>query len=333
MLTVEQKSRIEAATLTVATAERGNGRAFLVAGGYLLTAAHCVDFDFDGGIVLGDYLLQWVETSAGKRFRVSPIMTDPVADIAVLGFPDAQNFSEDCNRFEEFIEETSYIDVEFGNPATDDQMHVFTNLRAWICCKAWMADSAGSSSSVFVSTHDAVTGGISGSAIVNEFGKAVAIMSNFSEPLNDDGSCSDGPQPLIHQSLSKLLHDKIHSKQSENESQWDSNIRELRHTFRFLIEQRYFRTAAMMVAEYLELLFKLEIFEECGLFSNEQKKIAGEVWKQEIAKFRHWFDPGINLETPGENDGTILRLMQELKEKRILGFVTDLADEMDEKHS
>ena len=75
MLTDEQKSRIVAATVTVETAEGGNGRAFLVAGGYLLTAAHCVDFDLEGGLALEAPHLQFVETISGRRFRVSPART------------------------------------------------------------------------------------------------------------------------------------------------------------------------------------------------------------------------------------------------------------------
>ena len=217
MLSDEHKSRIVAATVTVETADRENGRGFLVAGGYLLTAAHCVDFDLEGGLALGDYHLQFVETVSGKRFRVSPVMIDPVSDLAVLGFPDDQEFGKDCQEFQEFIDNTSPIDIEFQNPLTDDKLSIFTHFNTWIHGKAWMSDVISDPLSVFVQMAEPVIGGTSGSAVLNQSGKAVAVVSVFSYPEDDSPGGSDGPQPLIHRRLVKFLYDSIYSSQFSRE--------------------------------------------------------------------------------------------------------------------
>lgn len=217
MLSDEQKSRIVAATVTVETAERGNGRAFLVAGGYLLTAAHCVDFDLEGGLALGDYLLQFVETVSGQRFRVSPVMIDPVSDLAVLGFPDNQEFGEDCQGFQDFIDETSPIEIAFESPSTDDELCIFTHLRTWIYGKAWISDFTSNPSSLWVEMAEPVIGGTSGSAVLNQSGKAIAVVSVFTDSEDDLSSGSNGPQPLIHQCLAKFLYDAIYSSQQSSE--------------------------------------------------------------------------------------------------------------------
>ena len=214
MLTDEQKSRIVAATVTVETAEGGNGRAFLVAGGYLLTAAHCVDFDLEGGFALRDCHLQFVETVSGKRFRVSPVMIDPVSDLAVLGFPDGQEFVEDWQGFQDFIDETQPIDIAFDSPSTDDRLCIFTHLETWIHGTAEVSDVTSNSSSVFVNMAEPVRGGTSGSAVVNQSGKAVAVVSVFSDSIEAESSPgSYGWQPLIRQCLAKFLYDAIHSSQ------------------------------------------------------------------------------------------------------------------------
>jgi len=68
MLTVAKQNEVVNATVTIETADHGTGRAQLIPGGYLMTAARCVDFDLDGGIALGDRCLQFIQTPAGRRF-------------------------------------------------------------------------------------------------------------------------------------------------------------------------------------------------------------------------------------------------------------------------
>ena len=213
MLSDEQRSRVAAATVTIETSENGNGRAFLVPGGYLITAAHCVDFDLSGGIALSGRMLQFVETSAGKRFRVQAEAIDAVSDLAVLGFPDEADFPKDCRLFQEFIDGTQPIQVEFENPLNGQMVCVFTHQETWICGRVSMFDFNPIVRTASISTQEQIIGGTSGSAFLNEAGRAVCVVSIVSETESELSSECEGVSPLIHQCLPKYLYDTIKASQ------------------------------------------------------------------------------------------------------------------------
>ncbi len=96
-LTEGMKQRIAAATVRLP--ELG-GQGVLIPGGFILTAAHCIEWTETGAMVLGDYFFHKVETSDGKEFRGAVCAVEPVADIAVITEPDGQvlyDDSEQCN--------------------------------------------------------------------------------------------------------------------------------------------------------------------------------------------------------------------------------------------
>lgn len=100
---------VKRATVKVSTAERGDGQGVLVPGGFILTAAHCVDWDHTGSMALGDYYLQTITSADGKRFRVSPYAVEPCRDIAALG--GAEDHYRDSVAFDEFCEATRPVEV------------------------------------------------------------------------------------------------------------------------------------------------------------------------------------------------------------------------------
>ncbi len=68
------------------------GQGVLVHGGFILTAAHCINWKVDGGLALGDHYVEVVSAKSGKHLSVGVVTADPVSDIAVLGSLDDQEF-------------------------------------------------------------------------------------------------------------------------------------------------------------------------------------------------------------------------------------------------
>ena len=71
----------------VGVLSKGNGLG-VISNGYVFTAAHCLDMDFEGGIALGDFRYQRCQNSDGQEFRADLLFVDAVSDLAVLCCPD-----------------------------------------------------------------------------------------------------------------------------------------------------------------------------------------------------------------------------------------------------
>lgn len=100
----------------------------------------------------------------------------------------------------------------------------------------------------------------------------------------------------------------------------DPRIGLRRLTFEFLLQQEYFATAAMMVAEFIGHIQRLEEAESSGHLFVSSVKSAAILWRNEIKGFKHWFG--------APDDETIARLMRELADNGIQQFVADLAVEL-----
>ena len=73
MLTDEIKQKVEAATVKIIMEDDGFGSGVLIPGRMILTATHCVQHTADGGMVIGDYYIETLETSQGflrGRFKI-----------------------------------------------------------------------------------------------------------------------------------------------------------------------------------------------------------------------------------------------------------------------
>ena len=111
---------------------------------------------------------------------------------------------------------------------------------------------------------------------------------------------------------------------SEEQLVADPRIGMRRLAFEFLLQQEYFGTAAMMVAEYIGTIQRLEAAENSGNLSLPSVRQAAILWRNEIRGFKFWF--GAN------DDATIARLMQQLADKGIQTFVAELAAELQVNH-
>lgn len=84
----------------------------------------------------------------------------------------------------------------------------------------------------------------------------------------------------------------------------DPRIAMRRMTFEFLLQQEYFATAAMMVAEYIQTIQRPEAAENSGNLSLPSVKAAAILWLNEVKGFKYWFG--------ASDDDAIARLMHEL---------------------
>jgi S1-C subfamily serine protease len=183
------------ATFTIHTEKDGPGQCVLVEGRLILTAAHCVEWDCEGGMTLGDWHLSKIQTGTGD-FTASVLAVEPVSDIAVLGCPDGQEFSEKEAAFDELCRSITPVKLLQHAPEIDKRFPVWirTHLKTWV---AGTATYYGSNSTFSYETDSLILPGTSGGPIVNHEGDLVGVVSHGPEQARE-GKCgaSAGLLPL-----------------------------------------------------------------------------------------------------------------------------------------
>jgi len=191
MTTKKRQTASSAATLnvakkrtlaaTVSLADRA-AQGVLVPGGFVSTAAHCVEWSTTGGMVLGDHCLENVRTKTGEGFRLSVYAVEPVADIAILGPPDYQEFSDDADAFEAFCEATSPVPVSAADFPFKVPVRVLllTHHGTWIegTATRYGLRDALPGACLALKTEADIEGGSSGGPIIDRAGQLVGITSH-----------------------------------------------------------------------------------------------------------------------------------------------------------
>jgi S1-C subfamily serine protease len=176
-LSYDARERIRAATVYLP--DKG-GQGVLVAGGFVLTAAHCIEWSGEGAMVLGDHYLATAKTKSGAAFKLSVYAADPVSDIAVLGEPDNQVFTEDADAFEAFREATTglLVSADDFDREVPFSVHILSHQGEWIRARAtrYGLDPI-PGSSVFLKAESSIEAGTSGGPIVDEDGRLIGIVS------------------------------------------------------------------------------------------------------------------------------------------------------------
>ena len=197
------RNRITLATVTVINDEKSGskGRGFLVYGGYILTAAHCIPWSVEGLMALDVPFLVEIITADRSRLRGQVVAVEPVADIAVIGSPDNQTFYEESDAFDLFAESVRGLllcsdEFAFGQGFP---IHILTHCGEWLSGQAsqWGEYAA----TMRVDTDPTIPSGTSGSAIVNGRGEVVGVVSNCSSSQDEKetagfGSCARPCQSL-----------------------------------------------------------------------------------------------------------------------------------------
>ena len=192
-----------AASATVKITRKG-GQGVVIPGGLILTAAHCITWDIEGSMVLGDLYLEDVEVPHAT-IRASPAMIDPICDIAVLEAPDSQACidvggmaaDEAYGEFLAAVEPVPICEREFG---VFEPFPVFirSHRGKWITAKAELC--APGAHWLSITADEQVEGGTSGGPIVTENGELVGIVSNFSD-VTGKPDLSTGMVPRPHLTL------------------------------------------------------------------------------------------------------------------------------------
>ncbi len=201
--------KVQRATVTLINK---GGRGVLVPNNMILTAAHCILYNTEGQMALGEYFLEDVLTITGK-IKVTPIAVEPVSDIAVLGQIDGQESPEDMSTYNDFSKGIIPIPLCFDDYIIREPfpVHVYTHKGKWIKGEAMLCTKNGEQ--LWVDFSEQIEPGSSGSPIVNDAGKLVGIVSHSS--FNEGQSNSDGLAPRPHLVLPVWICNRI-SEDQEN---------------------------------------------------------------------------------------------------------------------
>ena len=183
------------------------GRGVFVGGNLILTASHCIVYETGGTMALDDHLIQEIQTFDGKNLKVQILAVDLVSDFAVLGAPDGQDFDIESKDFDAFCEATKPVPVCFKNYPrfAEFPVEIWTHKNIWVQGKATLNDP--NTQRIAIQSESAIEPGTSGSAIVNEAGELIALVSTFSG--NQSGGGWVGLNPFIPKALPVSIIQKI----------------------------------------------------------------------------------------------------------------------------
>ncbi len=197
MLRESMYTNVEKATVTLLGK---GGQGVLVNNNMIITAAHCIAYECQGDMILGEYFIENIK--AGERqLKVTPLAVEPVSDIAVLGSLDDQEFSKDADDFEKFCEDTNPVPLCRKGDLVSFQkfpVHIYTHKGTWVTGCAEQVSENGKL--LAIEAAEQIDGGTSGGPIINDSGELVGIASNFSFAAEAQHK-STGSAPRPHLAL------------------------------------------------------------------------------------------------------------------------------------
>jgi hypothetical protein len=187
-----------------------DGRGFVVEGDserYVITAAHCLptippamSFSFTEErtyqallCVLGAKPTVWAEC----------VFVDPVADIAVLAKPDDQAYPDQADRYEELV--NAAMPIEIRPCQEEEQVWTFA-----LDGTHWFSSRLRGLRSLWLTeATERFRGGMSGSPILGNDGKAIGVFVTSDSDADDQGHLEGGPQPGLAACLPGWLLDDL----------------------------------------------------------------------------------------------------------------------------
>lgn len=182
----------------VVTITRNNGRGVFINDNLVITAAHCIRFECNGAMALGDRFIEEIKTAEGKLVKLEPFAVEPVSDIAILGPLDDEDYLEEVENFEMFCEETKPVSMcrsEF-EVGKEVPIYIYSKERTWVTGTATQCRK--DAETLWLQADQPISGGASGGPVINESGELVSIVSAFSEDcLNGSKYYGRNPFPQL----------------------------------------------------------------------------------------------------------------------------------------
>lgn len=126
------------------------------------------------------------------------LFADPVADIAVLGCPDAQEFGDQADAYHALTDGAPTLPI---GKARSGRGWVLSLNGQWIPTTLAVFTGMGGAASLSIDPTEA---GMSGSPILNKVGRAVGLVALGTETATAGGECRNeraGPQPILTYNL------------------------------------------------------------------------------------------------------------------------------------
>jgi hypothetical protein len=153
-------------------------------------------------MALGDYFIEEIQTNKGK-LKVTPLAVEPIADIAVLGALDDQEFLEEVKKIHRFCEEIKPISLcqnEFKLFEPFD-VYIYTHTGTWITGNAQLFFPG--AEKLLIHFDEQIEPGTSGSPVINDNSELVGIVSHTSF---DNAGDTDGLIPRPHLTMPVWLY-------------------------------------------------------------------------------------------------------------------------------
>ncbi len=200
----EIRSSVANATVTFV---RTGGQGVLVRDSFIVTAAHCLEYDAKDGmaIALGAHLLVKVAAANGKTFPVTPLVIEPCADVAVLGPLDGGSFPEtlwsDYYGFRDRTRQVALFAGRFDTLPAEFRIHIRTHRKSWTAGTAMVLRR--SNPTLLIESDEGIEEGASGGAIINDAGELVGVVSTFGGEIG--GARTKGSCPFLPWALPEWI--------------------------------------------------------------------------------------------------------------------------------
>jgi hypothetical protein len=169
------------------------GRGVLIAGGMILTAAHCISCTCSSRMVLLEDNLVKVRIK-NQLIYLNILFVDPVSDIAVLGKLTDQSY-EHTAFFEAFC--STYkpfkINKSIHVPLEPISLNIYNENRQWVNASGEIASP--DSHIICITADSLIKPGASGGPIINNQMELISINSQFS--LNNKDISGFAALPLL----------------------------------------------------------------------------------------------------------------------------------------
>ncbi len=211
-MNLEESARETVRQATVKLTKKG-GQGVLVPGGFILTAAHCVEWRSEGTMMaVGGHFIEEIGTVDGESLRVRPFALEPVLDIALLGPLDNQEFSDEADAFELFCERTRPVLVRTDEPERSTKFPAFilSHLGPWIKADAQLLRDG--EPTLFLESGR-IERGTSGGPVVDAHGHLLGVVSHGGHTRGDKTDSGNTPRP--HRALPAWAWEAIAQAQAE----------------------------------------------------------------------------------------------------------------------